>query len=387
MIPRTLTQTTQQYLSWFPIISITGPRQSGKSTLLRNTFPNYEYVNLENPNTRAIAQEDPIGFIQNHSSQLIIDEAQYVPDLFSMVQVLSDERQKTGQYILSGSQNFLLLKQIKQSLAGRVGLLKLLPFSYQELHQSDSTISIEQAMVQGGYPRLYDVGIDTDVYYGDYIETYIERDVAGYLDVRDSTSFKALLRLCAANAGNLINYSNLAKDADISYRTAKSWLSILESSYITFSLMPWSTNIGKRLTKTPKLYFYDTGLLCYLLGIHTPAHLLNHPMLGAIFENFIISETIKKYYNRGKRPELYFYRDDTKQEIDLLDFTNPDNHQLIEIKASQTYHSRFAKTITHIGNVLGIPAEQRIVVYRGAEEMASPTHTLLSASHYVLFNQ
>lgn len=383
MIPRAISSAAQQRLEWYPILSLTGPRQSGKSTLLKSLFPDYEYVNLENPTTRALASEDPIGFLRNKGQHLIIDEAQYVPELFSVVQVLSDERNENGQYILSGSQNFLLLKQIKQSLAGRVSLLKLLPLSYHELSSLDEPPSLDLACLQGGYPRLYDSRINPSIFFGDYLETYIERDISGFMDVRDSRSFRTFLGLCATNAGNLVNFSNLARDSGIAFRTAQSWLSLLESSYITFSLQPWFSNIGKRLTKTPKLYFYDTGLLCYLLGIRTQEQLPTSPFAGAIFENFIVSETLKNYYNRGERPELYFYRDDSKVEVDLLDFTDPANRRLYEIKTSQTYHSRLARAVISIGDALGIPAQGRIVLYQGDEELQSSTHTVMNANHYL----
>ncbi len=383
MIPRAISSAAQQRLAWYPILSLTGPRQSGKSTLLKSLFPDYEYVNLENPTTRALASEDPIGFLRNKRQHLIIDEAQYVPELFSVVQVLSDERNENGQYILSGSQNFLLLKQIKQSLAGRVSLLKLLPLSYHELSSLDEPPSLDLACLQGGYPRLYDSRINPSIFFGDYLETYIERDISGFMDVRDSRSFRTFLGLCATNAGNLVNFSNLARDTGIAFRTAQSWLSLLESSYITFSLQPWFSNIGKRLTKTPKLYFYDTGLLCYLLGIRTQEQLRTSPFAGAIFENFIVSETLKNYYNRGERPELYFYRDDSKVEVDLLDFTDPANRRLYEIKTSQTYHSRLARAVISIGDALSIPAQGRIVLYQGDEELQSSTHTVMTANHYL----
>ena len=383
MIPRAISSAAQQRLAWYPILSLTGPRQSGKSTLLKSLFPDYEYVNLENPTTRALASEDPIGFLRNKGQHLIIDEAQYVPELFSVVQVLSDECNENGQYILSGSQNFLLLKQIKQSLAGRVSLLKLLPLSYHELSSLDEPPSLDLACLQGGYPRLYDSRINPSIFFGDYLETYIERDISGFMDVRDSRSFRTFLGLCATNAGNLVNFSDLARDTGIAFRTAQSWLSLLESSYITFSLQPWFSNIGKRLTKTPKLYFYDTGLLCYLLGIRTQEQLRTSPFAGAIFENFIVSETLKNYYNRGERPELYFYRDDSKVEVDLLDFTDPANRRLYEIKTSQTYHSRLARAVISIGDALSIPAQGRIVLYQGDEELQSSTHTVMNANHYL----
>lgn len=383
IIPRAMAQLASRMAGWFPVVSVTGPRQSGKSTLVREVFPDYEYVNLEDPNLRAVAAEDPVGFIRNRAPHLVVDEAQYVPDLFSMIQVVSDENGTPGQYILSGSQNFLLLKSITQSLAGRVGLLKLLPLSYAELLGGGISSGVDEFMIRGGYPRLYDVDMGADIFFEAYISTYVERDVAGYLDVRDVAAFRTVLRLCASNAGNLINYSNLARDADVGFRTVKSWMSILESSYIVFPLEPWHSNLGKRLAKTPKLYFYDTGLLCHLLGIRTVPQLLSHPMLGAVFENLIVSETVKRYLNRGKNPELYFYRDDSKREIDLLDFTDPNNRLAIEIKSSQTYHGRYGKTLVDVGDMLGVPADGRMVVYRGDVGLQANGFAVTSAADYI----
>lgn len=383
IIPRAMAQLASRMAGWFPVVSVTGPRQSGKSTLVREVFPDYEYVNLEDPNLRAVAAEDPVGFIRNRAPHLVVDEAQYVPDLFSMIQVVSDENGTPGQYILSGSQNFLLLKSITQSLAGRVGLLKLLPLSYAELLGGGISSGVDEFMIRGGYPRLYDVDMEADIFFEAYISTYVERDVAGYLDVRDAAAFRTVLRLCASNAGNLINYSNLARDADVGFRTVKSWMSILESSYIVFPLEPWHSNLGKRLTKTPKLYFYDTGLLCHLLGIRTVPQLLSHPMLGAVFENLIVSETAKRYLNRGKNPELYFYRDDSKREIDLLDFTDPNNRLAIEIKSSQTYHGRYGKTLVDVGDMLGVPADGRMVVYRGDVGLQANGFAVITAANYI----
>lgn len=383
MIPRTLTTWLKKNATWFPIVSLTGPRQSGKSTLLKGTFPDYDYVNLEDPSVRRSAIDDPRGFIRNRSHPLVVDEAQYVPDLFSMIQVVSDEMNKPGQYILSGSQNFLLLKQIHQSLAGRVGITKLLPLTFQESQAATKAPSVDEFMLQGGFPRLYDVNIPTTPYFSNYITTYVTRDVTDYLDVRNISSFNTFLRLCADNTSQLVNFTKLAQRAEVSTPTIKSWLSILESSYVVFQLMPYSANLGKRLTRAPKLYFYDTGLLCHLLGITNVQQLLLHPMLGAIFENLIVAETVKTYTNNGEQPELYFYRDDSKIEVDLLDYTNHDSPQLIEIKSGETYHPRFAHHLTTVGEILGVPNEQQCVVYRGTESFTSHGIKVKPAQEYL----
>ncbi|WEV75435.1 ATP-binding protein [Bifidobacterium sp. ESL0800] len=387
MIPRLLTNQANKLAGWFPVVSVTGPRQSGKSTLIRSTFPDYEYINLENPDIRRTANEDPVGFIQNRPSRLILDEAQYAPDLFSMIQVASDERNETGQYILSGSQNFLLLKNIKQSLAGRVGILKLLPLSFSEAQKSEQKPTIDEFMLRGGYPRPYDTGMDLSAYFSSYISSYLERDVADYLGVRDVSTFRTFLRLCAQNAGNLLNYTHMASDLGTSFRTVKGWLSILESSYITFPLLPYFKSAGKRLTKTPKLYFYDTGLLCHLLGIKTLPQLLTHPMLGAIFENLIVAETAKHHFNNGVEPELYFYRDTHKREVDLLDLTDSELPFMAEIKSSQTYHGKYGTTLTEIGEALNVPAEKRAVIYRGEGGISTKQFRVLNGSAYLTFSE
>lgn len=371
MIPRALGKQAKQLAQWFPVVSITGPRQSGKSTLAKAMFPDYDYVNLENPETRKAAIDDPVGFIRQRPSKLIVDEAQYAPDLFSMIQVASDERSEQGQYVLSGSQNFLLLKRIQQSLAGRVGLVKLLPFSFQEACKADQALTPDTFMLQGGYPRIYDTRMPLNLFFSNYIDTYIERDVSEYLDVRNLADFRRFLTLCALSSGALINYTNIANELGVSPRTVKAWMSILESSYIAFHLIPFYTNARKQVVKTPKLYFYDTGLLCHLLGIRTVEALVAHPKFGDIFENLIIAETMKQHLNANQEPQLFFYRDASKVEVDLLDFTDLNNRMLIEIKSGQTYHDRFARHLTLIGDVLGISREQQYVASRVEQSYVS----------------
>lgn len=364
MIPRNMASRALQLSNWFPVVSVTGPRQSGKSTLVREVFSDYTYVNLENPQTRQQALSDPVGFIRNRPNRLVIDEVQLAPELFSMIQVASDESNEPGQYVLSGSQNFLLLKQITQSLAGRIGLLKLLPLSFSEARAGDGNLTSDSFMLRGGYPRLYDVDIPAETFYSAYIETYVERDVRDYLGVKDLSSYRTLLGLCAQCAGSLINVSRLSSDAGVSRESINSWLSMLESSYIVFRLRPYHANLRKRLTKTPKLYFYDTGLLCYLLRIRTLSQLLTSPYLGVVFENFVVEERMKTHLNAGREPDLYFYRDENKAEVDLVDLTDPDRAFLAEIKSSQTYRSSFTRYLHAVGDEIGIPRERRFVVER-----------------------
>lgn len=364
-IPRSLEVHLKKMASWFPVVSLTGPRQSGKSTLAKEAFPDYTYTNLEDPQIRMSALEDPLSFIHNRDKHLIIDEAQYAPDLFSMIQVVSDERGEPGQYILTGSQNFLMMKSIGQSLAGRVGLLKLLPLSFFELQNSSKLeLDVDDFALKGGYPRLHDLNIPPSVYFSNYIDTYVERDVAELLEVRNKTSFRKFLSLCAQNAGNLLNLTSLSKATGTSVPTVRSWLSILESSYLVFTLQPYSVNMRKRLTKTPKLFFYDTGLLCHLLKIATVDQLVNSTSFGAVFENLVVAETLKRHLNSGVRPDLCFYRDDSKREIDLIDLSDPNAPQAIEIKSSRTYHDKYAAHLRTVCDDLDIAPENRFVVTR-----------------------
>ncbi|EEI79948.1 ATP-binding protein [Bifidobacterium longum] len=243
-------------------------------------------------------------------------------------------------------------------------MVKLLPFSFQEACKADQALTPDTFMLQGGYPRIYDTRMPLNLFFSNYIDTYIERDVSEYLDVRNLADFRRFLTLCALSSGALINYTNIANELGVSPRTVKAWMSILESSYIAFHLIPFYTNARKQVVKTPKLYFYDTGLLCHLLGIRTVEALVAHPKFGDIFENLIIAETMKQHLNANQEPQLFFYRDASKVEVDLLDFTDPNNRMLIEIKSGQTYHDRFARHLTLIGNVLGIPCEQQYVTSR-----------------------
>lgn len=384
-IPRLLTERLKKEAEWFPVVSLTGPRQSGKSTLAQRAFPDYAYVTLEDPQVRAAAVEDPVGFIRSRDRRLVIDEAQYAPQLFSMIQVASDECGDAGQYILTGSQNFLMMKSISQSLAGRVGLLRLLPLSFKELQDaSPSALDPDAFAFKGGYPRLHDKGIPPDVYFSSYVDTYVERDVAGLMDVRSKGSFGKLLEICAQNVGSLLNIASLSNDAGVSVPTVNSWLSILSSSYIVFTLQPYHANIRKRLTKTSKLYFYDTGLLCYLLRIGSMEQLVEHPLFGAVFENLVVAETLKGYMNRAVRPELYFYRDDSKREIDLLDFTDPEWKFAVEVKSSRTFHEKYARHLNAVCDELGVGKDGRSVVLRVDSSYDSRGCKVVSARDWLM---
>lgn len=383
-IPRELGQHLGQLASWFPIVSVTGPRQSGKSTLVREQFPDFTYLNLEDPTLRALATEDPTGFIRDRGSALIIDEAQYAPELFSSLQVISDERGTPGQYVLSGSQNFLLMEKISQSLAGRVGITHLLPLSFREALTARPDMSIEEFMVRGGYPRLYQVDMPPEIYYQNYLRTYVERDVTQLLNVQNAEAFQKMMRLLALNAGSLINYTGLARELGVAFATVKNWVSILESSFIVFALRPFHTNSRKTLTKTPKLYFYDTGLLCHLLGLRTKADLVSSPALGAVMENLIVAETAKCYHHQEVAPELYFYRDDSKIEVDLLDMTREPH--AVAIKSSVTFRPRHGKNLATVGSQLNIDPAQRWVVYRGEHSQQLEEFKAVPAAEYLRLN-
>ncbi len=371
-------------LKYFPVVSVSGPRQSGKSTLLKNAFADYKYLSLEDPQVKKRALADPVSFIRDTPGKLIIDEVQFAPEIFPMIQVVCDEQKLPGQYILSGSQNFLLLKHIGESLAGRVGITKLLPLSYKELSQTKLDHGIDDVVFRGGYPQLYSEDIPSDLLFQNYISTYVERDVTDYLGVRNKHTFTQLIGLLAQYSGNLVNISSLSNELNVSFQTLKSWLSILEASYIIFFLAPYHANSAKRLTKTNKFYFWDTGFLCYLLGLQSSNEAVNSSHSGAVFENFVIAERAKNYLNAGKKPILYFYRDDSKREIDLLDFTDRKNLKAFEIKASRTYHDKFSRHLNSVGEEIGIPQKHRSVICKVEKSYVSKNINVFAADEWLL---
>lgn len=343
IIDRVLAAKVAYAAKKFPIVSLTGPRQSGKTTLLRELFRKLPYVSLEDPDLRNFALSDPRQFLSNYPSGVILDEVQHVPSLFSYIQTTSDLRNKTGQFILSGSQNFLMNQKISQSLAGRAGILKLLPFSMEEMQQHHFLKSnLWDQLYKGFYPRLFDKKIDPVLFYSSYIETYLKRDVQDLVNVTDLNTFLKFLKLCAGRTGQLLNLSSLANDTGISVNTVKSWLNILEASYIVFLLQPYHQNFRKRLIKSPKLFFWDTGMACFLLGIKSVNDLKLHFSRGSLFENFVIAEYGKYFHNRGMTPDLYFWLDKTGNEIDCI-IENGRKVRAVEIKSGATVNDDFFK--------------------------------------------
>jgi len=336
MINRLLENKLYSLLEKYPAVNITGPRQSGKTTLAKNISGDYQYFSLENIDMRTFAEEDPRGFLNLAGKRFILDEVQYVPSLFSYLQEILDNSDENGKVILLGSQSFLMNEHISQSLAGRVANLRLLPLSYSELKMAKlASQNIDNVLFMGGYPRLFKDNIDPVDFFPHYIETYLERDVRQLKNIGNLNTFIRFIKLCAGRIGNILNISSLANDAGISVNTAKSWLSILEASYITFFLQPYTPNINRRLIKSPKLYFYDTGLVCSLLNIERVSQIENFYMRGNLFENFVFSELVKNRYNKGLPANYYFLRDAKGIEIDGV-IENPDKNIFIEIKLSET---------------------------------------------------
>lgn len=353
LIERKLAAKVKYMGKKFPIVSLTGPRQSGKTTLLKNVFSSMPYVSLEDPDMRLFAENDPRAFLSQYQKGVIIDEAQHVPHLFSYIQTISDSRNKTAQFVLSGSQNFLLNQKISQSLAGRAGILKLLPLSIEELKSAGQLKTDAFAHIhQGFYPRLFDKKIDEGLFYSSYVNSYLSRDVRGLVNVGDLSTFHKFLQLCAGRIGQLLNLSSLANDAGVSVNTIKSWLSVLEAGYIIFQVQPHHKNFRKRLVKTPKLYFWDTGLACYLLSIRDKKDLQNHFLKGGLFENFVMAEIGKYYFNEGIQPSLYFWRDKTGHELDAIIETGK-TREVVEIKSSSTVNPDSFKGLKYWNELSG----------------------------------
>lgn len=338
-IPRDLAPRLLRAAQTSPAITLTGPRQSGKTTLARTVFPRHSYVSLEAPDTRAFAAEDPRSFLAQYPDGAIIDEVQRVPDIPAYLQGSIDSDPRPGRWILTGSQNLALAASVSQSLAGRTSVHHLLPLARREVERfAQHPRTLEEALLAGGYPRIFDRGLDPSEWLRSYVATYVERDVRTISQVGDLATFQRFVELCAGRTGQLINFLSLASDCGVSQPTAKAWLSILEASFIAFRLPPFHRNIGKRLVKTPKLHFYDTGLACWLIGIRTPQQLRTHPLRGAIFETWVVSEVVKHRLNRGETRRLFFYRNRDGAEVDLV-IEHPSRLTLVEAKSSQTSSS------------------------------------------------
>lgn len=374
MIKRDAEETILELAKGYPVVAITGPRQSGKTTLARVAFPHKPYITLEAPDTLEIAENDPRGFLSGFPDGAVLDEIQRCPKLFSYLQSIVDLDGRMGLYVLTGSQQFGLLSKISQSLAGRVGLVQLLPFSYREITREGANAqlyspifyNIDELLYKGLYPPVYDRNIPPESWLSNYVLTYIERDVRQLLNIRDLSVFQRFLRMCAARNGQMLNLSSLGNDCGITHNTAQSWISVLEASYIIHLLRPHFRNFGKRLVKTPKLYFYDTGLVAWLLNIQDGQHLGVHPSKGPLFEGFIIGEMLKSRFNMGLTSNLFYWRNNLGDEIDLLE-EKGDLLFPMEIKSGQTLNSDFFKGLKKWQKIAGTFSGQARLIYGGEQ--------------------
>ncbi|MES2213195.1 MAG: ATP-binding protein [Pseudomonadota bacterium] len=371
LYPRVITERVNRLAQLYPVLGITGPRQSGKTTLAKFLFPNLPYVSLENLDIRLEATEDPRAFLAKYVNGAIFDEVQNTPDLLSYLQQIVDDDPRKGRYVITGSQNFALSAHIAQSLSGRIGMLTLLPLSLKELNWRDvsSKEEIHKAIYAGGYPRLHHDKMQPSEFYSGYIQTYIERDVRQLKNIGDLGSFGKFLKLCAGRIGQVVNFSSLALDAGISNTTAKQWLTVLEASYIIFPLQSYYKNFSKRLIKMPKLYFYDTGLACSLLGIGSSEQLDSHYLKGGLFENLMILEVLKGRMNKGLPGDIYFWRDQTGHEIDLICAWGGVIHA-VEIKSGATLQSDYTKNIDYFIELSKKVPEEPVrgyLLYSGAQ--------------------
>lgn len=362
----------------FPVVAVTGPRQSGKTTLVRAAFPGKAYVSLEDPDERAFALEDPRAFLARFPRGAIFDEVQRTPGLLSYLQTRVDERPVAGRFVLTGSQQFGLMANLTQTLAGRIGLLHLLPFALAELKAAGRLeSSLPKVLFRGLYPPLIARRIRPQQWYASYVATYVERDVRQFAAISDLSAFRRFLRMCAARCGHLLNLSSLANDCGIAHVTARAWLTVLEAGYIAYLLPPYHVNFGKRLVKTPKLYFHDTGLACYLLDIRDPRQLETHPARGALFESLLISEWLKHRFNRALAANAFFWRDNVGNEIDLL-IDHGRSLQPVEMKSGQTPSGDFFAALLKWRAWAGPRARRATVVYGGDRSMQRQDARLVS---------
>jgi len=374
MIQRSLSAKLHTLAGKYQVITLTGPRQSGKTTLVKHIFPNLPYVSLEDPDIRQFALTDPRGFLSNYPAGAVLDEVQRTPDLFSYIQTQVDS-DRNLLYVLTGSSNFLLMETISQTLAGRTAVLNLLPFSMEELPASHE--STESVIFKGHYPRVYDRELAPEDFYPAYIQTYIEKDVRLMKNIGDSNAFMLFVRLCAGRTGQLLNYSSLASDAGISPNTVKAWLSILESSFIVYRLQPHYINFSKRLVKSPKLYFYDTGVACSLLGIKNADQVAVHYLKGALFENLIINEFIKREVNRGGPRRPWFWQDSQGKEIDCM-LELEEGLMPIEVKSGKTISTSYFDNLRYWQNLAGSGKDKACVVYGGDQSLNTSSGKLVS---------
>lgn len=367
LIDRTIEDVILSLAKKYPVITITGPRQSGKTTLVKKLFPTKEYINLENPDLREFAISDSRAFLNKIEDGAILDEIQRTPNIISYLQEIVDTRQIKGQFILTGSNQFSLLNNITQSLAGRTVLLKLLPFSIQEIKSIIKNFDADDFLYFGFYPGIYKEKLNPTIAYRSYYETYIERDLRQLLQIKDLDLFQRFVRLCAGRIGQLFNSSHLSNEVGVSVPTIKSWLSILQASYVVMNLQPFYENINKRLTKSSKLYFYDVGLASYLLGIENPQQLSRDPLRGALFENMVLMELVKARNNRALDHNLYFYRDSHQNEVDIV-FKSGSLLIPVEVKSAQTFNAYFLKGLNYLAKLFPDRVKTGYVVYDGQIE-------------------
>ena len=368
MIEREITPYLVKLFEQYPFVTVTGPRQSGKTTLCRTAFPHLNYVNLELPDQRDFAESDPRGFLSQLGEGAIIDEIQRVPDLLSYLQVFADESGRDSLFVLTGSEQFRLSDTISQSLAGRTALLRLLPFSLAERQNTGASSDIDDILYSGFYPRIYSKQRNPSQTLGDYLESYVERDVRRLGEIRNLSSFRKFVRLCAGRVGQLANLSHLGADAGVSHTTARHWLTVLEASYIIFQLPPYITNLRNRLIKTPKLYFYDVGLVSYLIGIEHASQISTHPLRGALFENAAVVEALKHRYNQGRRSNLSFFRDVRGLECDLF-YESGNDIGAFEIKSGATIASDYFNSLNQVAKLLP-KISTKTVVYGGSDRQS-----------------
>lgn len=377
LIHRQLKDTLQEMLHLFPVLTLIGPRQSGKTTLCRELFTDLPYVNFEDISQLEEVRYDPKGFLRKYPNGLLIDEAQRFPDIFSYLQVAVDEDRFRGndsrKFVISGSSNFSLMERVSQSMAGRTAVLTLLPLSTHEIIKAKGNVTTSELLFRGGYPAVWQIPArHVSTLISNYYATYVERDVRSLLNVRNINAFHTFIRLCASRIGSEFNASALSVETGVSSVVIKHWLSVLEASFIVYQLHPYYANIGKRLVKTPKIYFYDTGLAAFLLGVTDPAQLDFHPMRGALFENMVVNNMLKEGTNKGRAEQLYFYRDKSQHEVDVLRLDGL-NIEAYEIKAGHTFMSDFFKNLAYIRPLFADKLTKTMVVYDGEQEnLATP---------------
>ncbi|MBP5397801.1 MAG: ATP-binding protein [Bacteroidales bacterium] len=381
-INRTLETTLLEAWKYFPVLAVTGPRQSGKSTLIRHLFPEASAFSLKDINVLDFALNDPLAFLGQTSEPIFIDEIQKAPVLLEYIQGIVD-RDSQRKFILSGSSNFELMKGLSESLAGRSGVFELLPMSFSETEESASRKDLNTLLFDGFYPSVITGKNIASLYYPSYVKTYLEKDVRDLLNVKNMMQFMRFMKLCAARVGSIFNASELSSEVGVDNKTINSWLSVLQASYVVYLLPPYYENITKRLIKSPKLYFCDPGLACYLLDIETPAQLSRDKMRGNIFENFIVMETVKHRLNKGKDGGVYFYRDSNQNEVDLL-LKEEGAITAVEVKSSQTYSSSFEDCLKKLPEWLQTPVKRKAVVYTGEFENAAGNIEVLNYKHFTL---